>query len=59
MAISGIGIQQITPRSGTGWQAPNPAPDRSNDSDVERTPPRKRDRAPAMPGTGQVVDKIA
>jgi hypothetical protein len=58
MSISGIGIQQITPQTGTGWQAPNPSPNQNNDTDVDgsKTQPT---RALPSPGTGQLVDKTA
>jgi len=54
MTIIGIGVQQILPRSGTGGQSANPAPDQNNDTGV--VTPAKPDSAPAAPGTGQVVD---
>ena len=57
MVISGIGVQQILPRTGIGAQGLNPVPDPSNDSDGDDAP-SKRDRAPAAPGTGQLVDRI-
>ena len=59
MIISGIGVQQILPRSGTGWQGTNPSPDQSSDAESDPAPVNKRDRAPVTPGTGHVVDKIA
>jgi hypothetical protein len=58
MSVSGIGIQQITPQTGTGWQGSNPSPDRNNETD-SGTPKPANDRAPPSPGTGQIVDKIA
>ena len=58
MVISGIGVQQILPQSGTGQQSANPAPDQNNDSDGGNTP-SKPDRAPASPGTGLIVDRLA
>jgi hypothetical protein len=58
MIFSGIGVQQILPRTGTGWQSANPAPDRNNDSEGDDAPP-KPGRAPAAPGTGRIVDRIA
>ena len=58
MAISGIGIQQILPRTGTGWQDANPAPDRATDSDsADAAPAREPSRSPPAPGTGQIVDR--
>jgi hypothetical protein len=57
MAASSIGVQQISPQTGTGWQNPNPAPWLPNDPDSEDS--SKQDRAPASPGTGQVVDRVA
>ena len=55
MAIIGIGVQQILPRSGIGGQGANPAPDQNNDTGGTVTPARP-DSAPAAPGTGQIVD---
>jgi hypothetical protein len=57
MVISGIGVQQILPRSGTGWQGANPSPDQSSDTE-DRAPASKTDRAPKTPGTGHIVDKV-
>ena len=56
MNISGIGIQQITPRTGTSWQPPNPAPDQNNDTDTDGAKIKPAQAAPS-PGTGQIVDK--
>ena len=58
MVISGIGVQQILPQTGTGQQSANPAPDQNNDSESGNTP-SKPDRAPPAPGTGQIVDRLA
>ena len=58
MVISGIGVQQILPQTGTGQQSANPAPDQNNDSDGDDAP-SKPERAPAAPGTGRIVDRIA
>jgi hypothetical protein len=59
MVISGIGVQQILPRTGTGWQGTNQSPDENNDSDRSHATIRKPDRGAPTPGTGHVVDKIA
>ena len=58
MNISGIGVQQITPRTGTGWQGSNPTAVQNNDSDVDGSK-IKPAQAPLSPGTGQFVDKTA
>ena len=58
MVISGIGVQQILPRTGTGWQSANPVPDENNDS-ASKEAASSPDRAPASPGTGHIVDKLA
>jgi hypothetical protein len=58
MNISGIGVQQITPQTGTGWQGPNPTRDQNNDSDVDGSK-TKPSQAPPSPGSGRIVDKIA
>ena len=57
MAISGIAIQQIRPRTGTGWKSANPTPDQNDDADNGELTVPKNERAPAMPGTGHNVDK--
>ena len=57
MSVSSIGVQQILPRTGTSWQGANPAPDRGNGADGN--PVAAPAQAPAAPGTGQIVDKIA
>ena len=58
MNISGIGVQQITPQTGTGWRAPNPTPDQNNDSDADGSKAQPA-QAPPSSGTGQIVDKTA
>ena len=58
MGISSIGVQQILPRTGTSWQPPDPAPEQNNDT-VSNEAASSPDRAPAAPGTGQIVDKLA
>ena len=56
MNISGIGVQQISPRTGTDWQSSNPTPDQNNDSNVDGSK-IKPAQTPPSPGTGQIVDK--
>ena len=58
MNISGIGVQQITPQTGTGWQRSNPAPDQNNNTDIDGSNGQPA-QAPPSPGTGQIVDKTA
>lgn len=58
MNISGIGIQQISSRTGTGEQGPNPTPDPNNDTDTDGAK-TKPTLAPPSPGTGRLVDKTA
>ena len=58
MGISGIGVQQILPLTGTNWQPPAPAPEQNNDT-VSNEAASAPDRAPPAPGTGQIVDKLA
>jgi hypothetical protein len=58
MKISGTGIQQILPRTGTGWQGSNPPPDRPDDGDHDEAAGESSPAKPG-PGTGQVVDRIA
>jgi hypothetical protein len=57
MIVSGIGVQQILPRTGTGGQDASPSPEQNNDTDTSDAP-SKPDRAPAAPGTGRIVDRI-
>ena len=57
MIVSGIGVQQILPRTGTGGQGASPSPEQNNDSEASDGP-SKPDRAPAAPGTGKIVDRI-
>jgi hypothetical protein len=61
MSGSDIGIQQIMPATGTGtgWQGANSQPEHNDTSDDESGERRKSERAPAAPGTGQIIDKIA
>ena len=56
MSISGIGVQQITPQTGTGWQAPNPSPNQNNDTDTDGSKAKTTQALPP-PGTGEIVDK--
>ena len=57
MTISGIGVQAILPRTGTGWRSPNPVPDDNNDSASKKAPSRP-DRVPASPDIGHILDKL-
>ena len=58
MNISGIGVQQILPQTGTGSRDPNPAMEESVVTKGDQ-PSAKPDRAAPAPGTGKVVDKTA
>lgn len=55
MNISSIGVQQILPQTGIGRQN-NPTPNQGNGTEDT---PGAPDRAPAAPGTGEVVDTLA
>ena len=57
MVISGIGVQQIRPRTGTGWKSANPTPDQNDDAEHGEMTAPKAENAPAAPGTGRNVDK--
>ncbi len=57
MFISGIAVQQIRPRTGTGWKSTNPTPDQNDDSDSGEMTVPKGENAPAPPGTGQNIDR--
>ena len=59
MTISGIGVQQILPQTGTAWQGANTAQDSPNNSDGADAPAANPDRPPPAPGTGRIVDRIA
>ena len=56
MSISSIGVQTILPQTGTGWQPPNPTPDRANDNGTDDAS-RQPSQAPRTPETGHIVDK--
>jgi hypothetical protein len=58
MMTSGIGVQQILPRTGTGWQGVNPPPDRPSDS-KDKDSPSKPDRSTPAPGIGRLIDQLA
>lgn len=53
MAVSGIGVQPVTPTMGTPAERKNPTPQPSEEKRVAA------DRTPPAPGTGQRVDKVA
>ena len=57
MTISGIGVQAILPRTGTGWRSANPVPDENNDSAAKKAGPRP-DHVPASPDIGHILDKL-
>ena len=59
MNNSTIGVQTITPTTGTPAQDSNPAPDR-NDSSSRADAPESTTRVNASPpaGTGMIVDKL-
>jgi hypothetical protein len=58
MAISGIGIRQISPRSGTAWKERSEALERRRDGEREDSDSaRSTVDAPAEPGVGQIVDR--
>lgn len=57
MVISGIGIQQIRPRTGAGWKSANPTPDQNDDADNGEMTAPKTENAPDAPGTGHNIDK--
>lgn len=54
MAISGIGVQIISAKSGIGPQLP--PPESSNDNAREEPVSQSPTQAAPAPGTGQVVD---
>jgi len=55
MAISGIGVQIISAKSGIGPQLP-PPPESSNDNRREEANTPAPTQAAPAPGTGQVID---
>ncbi len=58
MAISGIGVQVITARSGIGPQLPQPEPrnDNDNDSNASNDAASEQPKPSATPSTGHLVD---
>ena len=52
-------VQRILPRSGTAWQSQHPAPEPSDEGKREPSRRRKKERPPAEPGTGEIVDREA
>jgi hypothetical protein len=52
-------VQRIRPQSGTSWQGQHPVPERSDDSKRDPASQHKKERPPAEPGTGQIVDQEA
>jgi hypothetical protein len=57
MIVSGIGVQRILPRSGTGWRDSNPSPGRRNGNDNEEVPPSNPDRSRSETESGHVIDR--
>jgi hypothetical protein len=57
MVTSGIGVQAILPRTGTGWRSANPVPDENNDAASKKAAPRP-DRVPASQDVGHILDKL-
>jgi hypothetical protein len=58
MSISSIGVQTISPQSGTNWQRANPPEETNNDTDG-KDKPAPPVRAPTNQDTGKLVDKTA
>ena len=58
MNKSGIGVQQILPRTSTDWQGGRRAPHRQNDKTAQADAPES-EPAHAMPppGLGKIIDK--
>jgi len=57
MNISGIGVQQILPQSGTPQQTANPPEVRNNDTGGDDAAAVQPPLPPPPPGTGQIVDR--
>jgi hypothetical protein len=57
MMMLGIGVQQILPRTGTGWQGANPPPDQPSDP-KGKDRPSNPDRSTPAPGIGRLVDRV-
>jgi len=57
MVISGIGVQQILPRTSTGWHSANPVIDENNDS-ASKKAASDPVRVPASPDIGRILDKL-
>ena len=56
MDVASIGVQTITPTTGTAAQNPNPAPDRPSDNDMTDS---TRVTPSSTPGTGNIINKLA
>jgi len=56
MNTSSIGVQTITPTTGTAAQDPTPVQDRPSDNESSNASAERVNPAPA-PGTGMIVDK--
>lgn len=58
MNKSGIGVQQILPRTSTDWQGGRRAPQRQNDKAAhDDTPESETAHAVPPPGLGKIIDK--
>jgi len=55
--ISGIGVQQILPRSGTAWRETKRAPSRRSSNDNDETPAPAADLPRAETEPGQLIDR--
>ncbi|MBN8935163.1 MAG: hypothetical protein J0I13_02385 [Rhizobiales bacterium] len=55
--MSGIGVQRILPRFGTGWRETNRAPLRRNSNDNDETPPSNPGRPGSETESGHVIDR--
>jgi len=58
MNNSTIGVQTITPTTGTPAQDSNPAPDRNDSSRADAPQSTTRVNASPSAGTGMIVDKL-
>jgi hypothetical protein len=59
MGISGIGVQQILPRTGIVGPGAGPAPGRVDDAPRPNAPAAEPPRPEPPPGSGSIVDRLA
>ena len=59
MNSSGIGVQKILPRSGTGWKGQRRSPGQGDESRDDSADAAKTDSTQQQPELGRFVDRSA